>query len=124
MNTQKQVMSKIAQIQKENKVELKMADYKNLLDQALKEKQKIDKVLGEIQSLQKEKSRLSGIIGSASVAMDEILKKGSQQLKIDVKAATDLGLDVKELKGEYNFLKNNIDTWQKLAEKASQITKQ
>ena len=123
MNTQKSVFNKISKIEKPQEVELSevervefaIKDYDAFLDLIVAESSKIKKQIGKLGTVANDLQQLNKIAGQASVDAANALSKAEAQLKQDLKAAADLGVDDSEIKRKFQFLKSQEAELQKLA---------
>ena len=122
MNTQKSVFNKISKIKPQEvelseveRVEFAIKDYDAFLDLIVAESAKIKKQIGKLGTVANDLQQLNKIAGQASVDAANSLSKAEAQLKQDLKAAADLGVDDSEIKRKFQFLKNQEAELQKLA---------
>ena len=122
MNTQKTVFEKISkltpkevELSEVERVEFAMKDYDALEDLIIAESSKIKKQIGKLGTVVNDLQQLNKIAGQASVDAANALSKAEAQLKQDLKAAADLGVDASEIKRKFQFLKNQEAELQKLA---------
>ena len=129
MNTQKTVFQKLSQVEKvedkvelseEQRVEFALADYDAALDLIVAESAKIKKQIGKLGSVANDLQQLNKIAGQASVDAGNVLSKAEAQLKQDLKAARDLGVDDSPIKKKFQFLKQQEAELQKLANRMTQ----
>ena len=122
MNTQKTVFEKISkltpkevELSEVERVEFAIKDYDAFLDLIVAESSKIKKQIGKLGTVANDLQQLNKIAGQASVDAANALSKAEAQLKQDLKAAADLGVDDSEIKRKFQFLKNQEAELQKLA---------
>lgn len=127
MNTQKSVFNKISKIKPQEvelseveRVEFAIKDYDAFLDLIVAESAKIKKQIGKLGTVANDLQQLNKIAGQASVDAGNALSKAEAQLKQDLKAAADLGVDDSEIKRKFQFLKSQEAELQKLATRMTQ----
>lgn len=126
MNTQKSVFKKIAKINEpktelsEERVEFALQDYDAALDLIVAESAKIKKQIGKLGTVANDLQQLNKIAGQASIDAGNALSKAEAQLKQDLKAARDLGVDDSPIKKKFQFLKQQEAELQKLAQRMTQ----
>ncbi len=106
----------------ENKVELKVTDYRKYSERIFKHSKKIRSLVSEYASLSKKLISIRGQAQRASFDAEKIYQEAEKQYLKDSKAAKELGVDVKIFRNPFMQVKKDSDNVTRIAENIIQRT--